>query len=148
MGATSDLRTAVKEALRVDPALDPDDIEVDVMNGDVLLNGTVPSKAQCSEATMAAQGVAGVGTVHNLLEVALPSDDYGNDTALSGLAMESLTAAATVPAGITAMAREGTVYLTGTVSNSAERAAAENAVAGVGGVLGITNEIVVRGEAP
>ncbi len=148
MGTTSDLRTAVKEALRVDPALDPDDIEVDVMNGDVLLNGTVPSKAQRSEATMAAQGVAGVGTVHNLLEVALPSDDYGNDTALSGLANESLTAAAAVPAGITATASEGTVYLTGTVSSSAERAAAENAVAGVGGVLGITNEIVVRGEAP
>ena len=147
MGTASDLRTAVYEALRVDPAVDQDDIVVDVLNGDVLLNGTVPSQTQHSEATLAAQRVAGVNTVHNLLDVALPSDDYGNDAALGGLANQSLTAAPAVPAGIKATALEGTVYLTGTVSSSTERAAAEDAVAGVGGVLHIIDEIVVRGEA-
>ena len=147
MGTPSDLRTAVYEALRVDPTIDQDDIVVDVLNSDVLLNGTVPSQTQHSEATLAAQRVAGVNTVHNLLDVALPSDDYGNDTALAGLANESLTAAAAVPAGIQATARDGTVYLTGTVSSSAERAAAEDAVAGVGGVLNVIDEIVLRGEA-
>ena len=135
------------EALRVDPALDQDDIVVDVLNGEVLLNGTVPTQTQHSEATLVAQRVAGVNTVHNLLDVALPSDDYGNDTALAGLANQSLTAAPAVPAGIEATARDGTVYLTGTVSSSAERTAAEDAVAGVGGVLNVIDEIVLRGEA-
>jgi osmotically-inducible protein OsmY len=52
-----------------------------------------------------------------------------------------------VPDGVRASAREGHVYLTGTVSISAERVAAENPVAAVAGVLSITNEIEIRGEA-
>ena len=38
-------------------------------------------------------------------------------------------------------------YLTGTVSRSAQRVAAEDTVAAVAGVLSITNEIEVQGEA-
>ena len=147
MTTASDIRAAVYRELNQDPILDTADIVVEVFNRDVLLNGTVPSQEQCAEATIAARRVAGVSTVRNVLEVALPSDDYGDDAALAGLANESLTAAAAVPAGIRATAHEGTVYLTGTVNSSGERAAAEDAVAGVGGVLHITNEIVVRGEA-
>lgn len=147
MTTASDIRAAVYRELNHDPMLDTADIVVEVFNRDVLLNGTVPSQEQLSEATIAAQRVAGVSTVHNTMEVALPSDDYGNDAALAGFANESLTAAAAVPAGIKATAREGIVYLAGTVNSSAERAAAQDAVAGVGGILHITNEIVVRGEA-
>ncbi len=83
MGTAADIRGAVYEALRNDPVIDPDDIDVEVMGGDVLLNGTVPSEAQRTEATVAVQRAAGVSTVHNLLDVALPSDDYGDDAALA-----------------------------------------------------------------
>ena len=48
---------------------------------------------------------------------------------------------------IRATAREGDVCLTGTVSHSAQRVAAEDAAAGVAGVLSITNEIEVQGDA-
>lgn len=115
-----------------------------MLNGDVLLNGTVPSQAQSPEATAAARQVAGVTAVHNLLGVALPSDDYGDDAALARLANDALAADVAVPKGIQASAREGNLLLTGTVSSSAQRAAAENAVAGCGGVLSITNQIVVE----
>lgn len=39
------------------------------------------------------------------------------------------------------------MFLTGTVSVSAQRVAAEDAVAGVAGVLSITNQIEVQGDA-
>ena len=98
MSTAADIRGAVYEALRNDPVIDPDDIVVEVMGGDVLLNGTIPSEAQRSEVTVAIQRVAGASTVHNLLAVALPANDYGDDAALAEFANEALTANAAVQA--------------------------------------------------
>ena len=142
-----DIRAAVQEELVTDPRIDADDIEVEIFNGEVSLNGTVPSQAQCSEATVAAQRVAGVTVVHNLLAVALPSDDYGDDTALAQLVNEALAANRAVPDGVRATAREGDIFLTGAVSHGVQRAAAEDAAAGVAGVRSVTNQIEVLGGA-
>jgi osmotically-inducible protein OsmY len=90
--------------------------------------------------------VAGVTGVDHLLGVALPSRDYGDDAALAQLANDALAANRAVPNGVRATAREGDVFLTGTVSVSAQRVAAEDAVAGVVGVLSITNQIEVQGD--
>jgi osmotically-inducible protein OsmY len=144
MGASRDIRAAVCEELRVDPLIDTDDIEVKVFDGDVSLNGTVPSQAQRSEAAVAAHRAGGVTTVHNLLDVALPSQDWGDDTALAKLVNQALAADAAVPEGIKAGARDGNVVLTGMVSSSSQRVAAENAAAGCGGVLSVINKIVVE----
>jgi osmotically-inducible protein OsmY len=143
MGASRDIRAAVCEELRVDPLIDTDDIEVKVFDGDVSLNGTVPSQAQRSEAAVAARRAGGVTTVHNLLDVALPSQDWGDDAALAQVVNQALAADAAVPEGIKAGARDGNVVLTGMVSSSSQRAAAENAAAGCGGVLSVINKIVV-----
>ena len=117
---------------------------VEVFDGDVTLNGTVPSQAQRTEAAVAARRVAGATTVQNLLAVALPSNDYVDDTALAELVNEALRANRAVPDGVRATCREGAVFLTGIVSLSAQRAAAEDAAAGVAGVLSITNQIEVQ----
>jgi osmotically-inducible protein OsmY len=146
MGASRDIRGAVSEELRADPLIDTDDIEVKVFGGDVSLNGTVPSQAQRSEAAVAARRAAGGTTVHNLLDVALPSQDWGDDAALAQLANQALAADAAVPEGIKASAREGNLVLTGMVSSSSQRAAAESAAAGTGGVLSVINKIVVDQE--
>jgi osmotically-inducible protein OsmY len=142
-----DIRAAVQEELAADPRIDADDIVVEISNGEVSLNGTVPSQAQRSEATVAAQRVAGGAVVSNLLAIAMPSSDYGDDNALAQLANEALAANRAVPDGVRAPCQEGDIFLTGTVSLSAQRAAAEDAVAGVAGVVGITNEIEVQGGA-
>lgn len=143
MDASRDIRAAVWEELRIDPLVDTDDIEVKVLDGAVLLNGTVPSQAQSSEATVAARRAGGVTVVHNLLAVALPSQDYGDDAALAQLANDALAANVTVPEGIQASAHEGSVVLTGTVRSPSQRVAAENAVNGCAGVVSIINEMVV-----
>jgi osmotically-inducible protein OsmY len=46
-----------------------------------------------------------------------------------------------VPAGVKATARQGAIFLTGLVSNGAQRAAAND---GVAGVLDVTNQIQVQ----
>jgi osmotically-inducible protein OsmY len=118
-----------------------------MLNGEVSLNGTVPTQEQRSEASAAARRVPGVTALYNLLGVALPSRDYGDDAALAQLVNEALAANRAVPDGVRATAHEGDVFLTGTVRSSAQRAAAEDAAAGVAGELSVTNQIEVSGSA-
>jgi osmotically-inducible protein OsmY len=61
MSKTKDIREAVEAELAFDPLVDAEDITVVNMNGDVGLNGTVPSYPQYLEASAAAQRVAGNG---------------------------------------------------------------------------------------
>jgi osmotically-inducible protein OsmY len=129
----SDIRAAVSKELATDPSIDANDIVVEVFNDAISLNGTVPSQAQRSEAAAAARRVAGVTTVYNLLAVALPSADYGDDAALAQLVNSALAANRAVPNGVRATCHQGDIFLTGVVSHSEQRAAAEDAAAGVGG---------------
>ena len=147
MGTDGNIRDEVHKELVTDPLIDADDIVIDVVNGAVSLTGTVPSQAQCAEAVAAAHRVAGVTGVDNLLGVALPSRDFGDDAALAQLANQALAASRAVPDGIQATAREGNIFLTGTVSHNVQRVAAEDAVAGVADVDSINNEIDVQGGA-
>ena len=138
-----DIRAAVYQELDADRLVDAADIVVGVVDGEVSLNGTVPSEDQRAEAVMAARRVAGVTGVDNLLDVALPVGDDLEDAALAQRVSGEL-AAKGVPDGVRAAAREGDVVLTGTVSDIAQRAAAEDAAAAVAGVLSITNRIEVQ----
>ncbi|HUK70055.1 MAG TPA: BON domain-containing protein, partial [Streptosporangiaceae bacterium] len=130
MGKTKDVREAVESELGFDPLIDPDNITVKNINGDVALNGTVPSYPQYVEAAAAAQRVAGVKNVHNHLEVVLPPDDYRDDPMLTTMANNALELNITVPDGVEATAKNGNLTLTGTVYYGTERAAAEQTVAG------------------
>ncbi len=140
MGKTKDIREAVEAELAFDPLVDPADITVRNMNGDVALNGTVPSYPQYLEAAAAAQRVGGVANVHNHLEVVLPPGDYRDDALLTTAANDALAANVTVPDGVEATANDGNLTLTGTVAYGSQRAAAELAVAGLTGVRNVKNE--------
>jgi osmotically-inducible protein OsmY len=142
----SDICAAVHQALVTDPRIDADGITVDMWNGEVRLTGAVPSQTQRSEAVAVAQRVAGA-TVQVLLAIEMPSSDAGDDTALAQLVNEALAGTRAVPDTVQATAHEGYVSLTGTVSHSSQRSAAEDAAAGVGGILGITNQIEVQSGA-
>jgi len=141
-----DIRAAVYEELVTDPLIDTQDIVVEVLNGAVALTGTVPTQAQCTEAAAAAHRVAGVTGVDNLLAVAIPFDGFEDDATLAQSVNRALAANGSVPDGVKATAREGSIFLTGTVSHSVQRVAAEDTAAAVSGVLDITNEIEVQGE--
>ncbi len=147
MGKTKDIRDAVEDELIFDPLVDASDITVKNMNGEIALNGTVPSYPQYVEAAVAAQRVAGVKNVHNHLEVVLPPGDYRDDPTLTTAANNALALNITVPAGVEATARNGNLTLTGTVSYGTERVAAELTVAGLAGVRNVKNQIEIRNDA-
>ena len=141
MGKTKDVRAAVEAELGFDPLVDSADITVMNLMGDVTLAGTVPSYPQYVEAAAAARRVAGVSGVHNNLMVVLPGRDYRDDVQLITAANNALTQNITVPDGVEAIANDGNIILTGTVSYLTERAAAEAAVAGLVGVRNVENDI-------
>jgi len=143
MGKTKDIRAAVEAELKFDPLVDAADVQVMNVNGDVALNGTVPSYPQYLEAATATQRVSGVKNVHNHLEVVLPDADYRDDAKLTTAANNALTQNITVPDGVEATASDGNLTLTGTVSFGAERTAAELAVAGLTGVRKVRDDIEI-----
>ena len=147
MSQTKDIRTAVENELGYDPLVDASDISVKNINGDVALNGTVPSYPQYTEAAAAARRVAGVKNVQNHLEVVLPPDDYRDDATLTTTANNALTLNITVPDGVEATAKNGNLTLTGSVSNGAERTAAELAVTGLTGVRNVRDDIDISTDA-
>jgi osmotically-inducible protein OsmY len=147
VGTTKDIREAVEAELGFDPLVDPTDIAVRNINGDVALNGTVPSYPQYLEAAAAAQRVGGVKNVHNHLEVVLPPGNYRDDAMLTTAANNALAISITVPDGVEATAYDGNVELTGTVKYGPQRAAAELAVAALTGVRNIRDDIEIADDA-
>jgi osmotically-inducible protein OsmY len=140
---TGDIRESVKAELSFDPLVDDSSITVKNMNGDVALNGTVPTYPQYREAAAAARRVAGVTRVHNHLMVVLPPSDYRDDPILTTAANNALELNVTVPGNIEASATDGNVWLTGTVSYGIQRSAAERTIAELTGVRSINNDIEV-----
>ena len=147
MSKSKDIREAVEAELSFDPLVDDSDITVKNLNGDVALNGTVPSYPQYLEAAAAAQRVGGVKNVQNHLEVVLPDDDFRDDAMLTTAANNALTLNVTVPDGVEATARDGNLTLTGTVGYGKERAAAERAVSGLIGLRNVRNDIEIGYDA-
>jgi osmotically-inducible protein OsmY len=141
MGKTKDVRASVEAELGFDPLVNSADIKVMNIMGDVTLAGTVPSYPQYLEAAAAARRVAGVTMVHNNLMVRLPESDYRDDVKLTTAANNALAANVTVPEQVEAIAFDGDITLTGTVSYLTERAAAEATVAGLTGVRNVRNDI-------
>ena len=143
---TKDIREAVRKELEFDPLVDASGISVKAMNGDVALNGTVPSYPQYLQAAAAAKRVQGVTRVHNHLMVMLPAVDYRDDAMLTTAANNALAANVTVPPGVEASASDGDVWLTGVVSHGFQRDAAERVIAGLAGVRNIIDDIEIFSE--
>jgi osmotically-inducible protein OsmY len=147
MSQTKDIHDAVERELGYDPLVDDSDISVKNINGDVALNGTVPSYPQYLEAAAAARRVAGVKNLQNHLEVVLPSGDHRDDATLTTTANDALTLNITVPDGVEATAKNGNLTLTGTVNYGTERTAAEQAVTYLTGVRNIKDDIEISTDA-
>jgi len=147
MSKTKDIRQAVESELTFDPLVDATDIKVVNMNGEVALNGTVPSYPQYLEAAAAAQRVDGVKNVHNHLEVVLSAADSRDDPTLTTAANNALILNVTVPVGVEATAHNGNIKLTGTVSYGTERTAAELTVGALTGVRNVNDDIEISNDA-
>jgi osmotically-inducible protein OsmY len=147
MTKTTDIRQAVQAELDFDPLVDTASVTVKNIDGDVAINGTVPSYPQYQEAAAAARRVSGVKQVHNHLMVMLPDADYRDDVQLATAANNALGWDVTVPSGIEATARDGNLTLSGLVEYGSQRLAAERAVSGLTGVRNVKDDIEVSSDA-
>ena len=143
MSKTKDVRAAVEKELGFDPLVDSAHITVENINGQVALNGTVPSYPQYLEAAAAAQRVAGVTSVHNHLQVTLLDSDYRDDIKLATAANNALAANVTVPDSVEATVDDGNVTLMGDVAYGTQRTAAETAVSTLVGVRNVIDAIEI-----
>jgi osmotically-inducible protein OsmY len=139
------IEDAVKDALLVDPRIDdPEQVAVSSDGGMVILRGTVGSFSQRRAAGHDASGIDGVYDVDNELDVRLLDDSRRNDADIRGIALQILMWDVEVPADlIDVKVSDGWVTLTGDASYQFESDAAFDDVAGLLGVVGVTNEIRV-----
>jgi osmotically-inducible protein OsmY len=142
-----DLRRDVAAELCWDPQVDSAAIEVSAADGMVTLRGTVASLRHKRAGGSAAGRVRGVTGVANDLRVHIPDPDRRDDEDLRGDVLEALMLEGSVPMTVDAQARDSLVTLTGTVEWHYQREAAESRTAGVPGVAGIDNAIVLA-QAP
>ncbi len=129
--------------LKWDPAITSPDIAVAVKDGVVTLSGYVSSYWEKDAAERAAKRVYGVKGVANDLEVKLSLTR--TDPEIARDAVHELESRVSIPADrIKVTVKAGWVTLEGTVDWQYQKNVAESVVKNLRGVLGVTNNILVK----
>jgi osmotically-inducible protein OsmY len=141
----STVEDAIRDSLIKDPRLpNASEIAVTAVDGTAILRGTVGSLSQRRAAGSDARSVAGVDDVDNQLQVRVLDGSRRTDADIRGIALQILMWDSEVPADLVDVhVRDGWVTLKGEVPHQFESDAAYEDVAGLRGVVGITNEIRV-----
>jgi len=141
----SDIRKDVLEHLEFEPSLEASSIGVAVHSGVVTLTGHVTSYAQKRSAEEAAGRVRGVKAIAQDIEVRLASDKKRSDDEIAERAVRILDWNDSVPASqIKVKVERGWVTLSGDVNWRFQKEAADAAVNRLSGVVGVSNEIVIK----
>ncbi len=139
------LQQAVLAELDWEPSVLAGHIGVTANDGVVTLSGHVESFAEKHAAETAAGRVRGVKAVAEEINVELPFERIRGDDDIAAAAIERLSWDTSVPRdAITVKVEQGWVTLTGQVSWYYQKAAAEQAIARLHGVSGISNQIILR----
>ena len=139
------LKQDVIEELTWDPSVNANEIGVQVADGVVTLTGHLRNFAEKYAAEAAVKRIPGVKALAVELDVRLPDDCRRTDSEIARAAANVLSWQAMVPGDrIKILVEQGVITLTGDVDWHYQRMAAEHAVAGLFGVIGVTNAIAVR----
>jgi len=140
-----DLQDRVWAELRREAEADIADVSVGVEDFVATLSGTVPSYCARLAVELAAERVPGIRSVINEVAIALPAADARADTVLAAAVAKAFRWDIRVPhVMLTERVVDGWVTLAGSVHRQGERSAAEEVVARLTGVRGITNLIVIE----
>ena len=142
------ITTKVKAALIANPVAQAHQIEVETFRGVVQLSGFVDSTNERATAQQVAQGVAGVKSVHNNLEVR--SDNHTAGAALDDGVVTTRVKTALVANPVT-KARQinvatsnGIVQLSGFVDSATEKSTATQVAMSIPGVRNVQNELETK----
>ncbi len=145
MRTDSELKADVEDELGWDPDIDPTDIAVSVHNSVVTLSGFVRSYMQKTQAERDAKRVAGVMGVADDLQVRLPYINKRPDPEIARDAVQKLQNELPYSSQfIKVTVRDGWLTLEGSFEWNYQRQRAENAVRSVRGVVGVTNDILLK----
>ena len=145
MSTNTTIEAELRESLSSDPRIpDPDEIAVSAEDRALTLRGTVGSFSQRRAAVDDARRIAGVDYVYDDLQVRLLDEAHREDAEIRGTALQKLVWDTEVPAELIEIkVSDGRVTLSGEVSYQFQSDAAYDDVAGLRGVIAITNEIRV-----
>ena len=139
------LRQDILDELEIEPSIDAADIGVAVEDGIVTLTGHVPTYAQKTTIESLVGRIRGVKGIAEELEVRYRGSVGNSDDEIAKRAANSLQWSTVVPDDkVQVKVQKGWVTLTGTVGWNFEKVAAADAVLGLQGVTGITNNIGIK----
>jgi osmotically-inducible protein OsmY len=145
MSADSDLKKAVLDELSWAPNVNAAHIGVTTHAGIVSLTGHVETYMQKLDAEKAAGRVRGVKAVAAEIEVKLPYDIKRSDEDIATAAVDRLDWNTAIPEdAIMVKVQQGWVTLTGTVRWQFEKEAAEKDIRALSGVIGVSNQVLVK----
>ena len=145
MTTNATIEDEVRAELDLDPRI-PDSSEIAVSSNDrgLTLRGTVGSFGQRRAAVNDARKIAGVYDVYDELQVRLLTDSRRDDAEIRGIALQILMWDAELSSeSIDLKVDDGWITLKGDVPYQYESDLAFEDVAGLFGVVGVTNEIRV-----
>ena len=138
------LESDVKSELLWDSSVTSDKINVKAKDGVVTLTGTVPHYSEKVAAELAVQRVTGVRGIADEMEVRI-EESYGKgDSEIAKAAADAIEWNYSAPKNVKVTVDKGWVRLTGEAEWDFERNAAKNAVSSLLGVVGVTNDIVIK----
>ncbi len=145
MKTDSDLKRDVEAELAWDPQVKSNAIGVAVKGGVVTLTGHIETFAEKHAAERALRRVAGVRAIALELDVKLDPSHKRSDTDVAQSAEQALQWNTSVPLDqLRITVDHGWVTLRGEVDWDYQRRAAEAAIRPIMGVMGISNEIVIK----
>lgn len=148
MKTDSEIMKNVEDELRSDPKVGANHIVVAVRNGRVVLAGFVRNYGQKIHAERDARRVVGTRIVANDVEVRLPYINKRRDRQMARHAVEKLQMELPYSSQfIMVTAQDGWLTLKGTLEWNYQRVRAEKAVCALGGVIGVSNDIVLKSAA-
>lgn len=141
------LRKEVIAALKWEPLLHTNEIDVNVLDGVVSLEGTVDKYAQKREAEHVVKNIPGIKEVTNNVKVDLFKSAVKSDKDVTDLVKKALQENWAVPDHkITVTVKDGWVTLEGILHWNFQRRAADNAIRYIPGVRGVIDNIKIEAE--
>ena len=136
------LQRAIVQALADNPRVHADEIAVQVIDGDVVLHGTVGGIMQRDEAALTVRAVPGIRHIDNDLRVEFLDSDRRADADTGAAVVDALTADGELRrASFDVASKAGTVTLRGVVERPDLRGKAAQIALGVPGVRDVRNQL-------
>ena len=139
------LRQNIIDELEFEPSIDAANIGVSVANGVVTLTGHVPSYFEKTEVEAVVRRLQGVKAIAEEIEVRPFGANPNADDEIAKRAVNTINWNTAVPKdAVKVKVQKGWVTLSGSVEWQFQKVAAQEAVKGLSGVLGIANTIEVK----